>query len=730
MKALFASVALGLFLAGAVAAPGLAQDYDFSAATRQMADNVSLYANGNVLVVVQQGGREIFRFQAGTTQEDTKYGLASASKWLSGAIILRMREKGLFSLDDPIGNHLPFFNDHSNENGVSGSVTIQQCISMKSGLYSTDTNPEINRFLTLEQSVQKIASDIPLAFAPGTKLAYEGCGLQTVGRICEVVDPQGRSWRTIAADELFTPVGMVNCDYDYFGDRNPAIAGGAQGTARAYLRYLQTLMNGGVTPDGQIYLRPRSVRHFLLNQTRDLPEHATPCPDPPEIYPDNTKPDYGTASWIMVDDPNFPQSREAVEVASPGAFGTWPWIDRKRNLRGIVYMYDNQFGGRKTFQNNLKVVQAIRDAIDAVGEPAKPVASIGASALSGRAPLTVNFDASGSTDPEGDALTCVWDFGSEAVVGKQISRIFATPGTYDVMLNVTDCKGTSAIATVTVTVNQGNSAPTIAAFSPESPATVNSGTAQAFSVDARDADGDPLSYSWRLDGAVVPVTTSVMTYSPAAADAGSHAIAVTVSDGFGGTVSRTWDVTVVRVNRPPVASAQSVSTPEDTARAITLTGSDPDGDALSYTIVTGPAHGTLSGTGPARTYVPAADYFGSDSFTFKVNDGEVDSAPATVSIDVSPVNDVPVADPQSVVTRRNTPVAVVLNGSDVEGSPLTYTVVTAPSRGKLSGTAPNLIYTPNAGVIGSDSFTFKVNDGQADSATVAVSISVKLFVGN
>ncbi|HOX07491.1 MAG TPA: serine hydrolase [Planctomycetota bacterium] len=449
-RVLLSLLVLGCGLRSAQAA---ASEYDFSAATKQLSDNLALYAGGNVLVVVQQGDREIFRYQAGATQEDTKYGLASCTKWLSGAIILRMHEKGLFTFEDEVGKYLPFFNDYSNQNGVTGSVTIQQCCSMKAGLYSTQQYDwQMNPFMTLEQTVKKIPVDVPLAFPPGTKLAYEGNGLQAVGRICELVDPQGRSWRTIAADELFTPVGMANCDYNYFSDKNPVIGAGVQGTARAYLRFLKTLMNGGVTPEGQVYLRPRSMRHFLVNQTRDLPEHYSPCPDPPEIYPNNTKPDYGTASWIMVDDPNYPQSKEAIEVASPGGFGTWPWIDRKRNLRGIIYMFDSPNGGTKTSQNNLKVIQAIRDAIDAVGEPAKPSAAIAASTLTGWAPLTVSFSASGSTDPEGDALTCVWDFGSEAVLGSTTSRTFSEPGSYEVVLNVTDCKGTFAMTSVTINV--------------------------------------------------------------------------------------------------------------------------------------------------------------------------------------------------------------------------------------------------------------------------------------
>jgi hypothetical protein len=88
-------------------------------------------------------------------------------------------------------------------------------------------------------------------------------------------------------------------------------------------------------------------------------------------------------------------------------------------------------------------------------------------------------------------------------------------------------------------------------------------------------------------------------------------------------------------NRAPVANSQSISVPQNTARPITLTGSDPDGDALTFSIVTSPTHGTLSGVPPNVTYSPASDYVGADNFTFKVNDGKADSAAATVSISVT-----------------------------------------------------------------------------------------------
>ncbi len=143
-----------------------------------------------------------------------------------------------------------------------------------------------------------------------------------------------------------------------------------------------------------------------------------------------------------------------------------------------------------------------------------------------------------------------------------------------------------------------------------------------------------------------------------------------------------------QINHAPVAQNQSVTTNEDTAKAITLVATDPDKNPLTYIIVSGPLHGTLTGSGAGKTYKPAANYNGPDSFTFKANDGRVDSNIATVSITVTPVNDAPVAQNQSVTTAEDTAKAITLAATDVEGDSLTYQIVAQPSHGKLSGTPP------------------------------------------
>ena len=122
-------------------------------------------------------------------------------------------------------------------------------------------------------------------------------------------------------------------------------------------------------------------------------------------------------------------------------------------------------------------------------------------------------------------------------------------------------------------------------------------------------------------------------------------------------------------------------------------------------------------------YTPNGDYSGPDSFTFKTNDGDKDSTTATVSITVNAVNDAPIAVSQTVTTNEDTATAVTLSATDVDSPTLTY-ALGSPSHGTLSGTAPNLTYTPGTDFNGNDSFIFTANDGTLTSNVATVSITV------
>jgi len=171
-------------------------------------------------------------------------------------------------------------------------------------------------------------------------------------------------------------------------------------------------------------------------------------------------------------------------------------------------------------------------------------------------------------------------------------------------------------------------------------------------------------------------------------------------------------------NRAPVALNDSYATSENVTLNIAAPGvltndSDPDGDSLTAILVSGPTHGTLTlNSNGSFTYTPNGNYNGPDSFTYKANDGKADSNVATVSIAVNPVNSQPVAISQPVTTDEDTPKGITLTGSDLEtpAASLIFAVTSGPTHGTLSGTVPNLTYTPKKDYNGSDSFKFTVTD--------------------
>lgn len=349
----------GLFGVGASAVSAQSEPYDFSAAHGQLAGHLDLYGPG-VTAVVELRGAPLFSFQSGRIGPDTKVGIASCSKWLSGAVVLILAERGYFALDDRVGLHLPELDIVQ-----KGDPTIRQCFAMTSGFYLSNPDYEIDRTLTLAESVDLIVANTPILFPPGTKLAYDGDGMQIVGRICELVT--GKAWTTLAEELLFEPLGMSSASYDFF-DRNPAIAGGVRCTANDYMKFLRMLLRNGIAPDGTIVMSSRSVETFFANQTWGLPEHASPWP-PSDHNVYGRRADYGMGSWILAQ-PH--EGAPVEEVCSPGAFGSFPWVDRQRGLAGILFTLklNTSPGFSPTQDNNLHVLELLRAELDAKGLPA------------------------------------------------------------------------------------------------------------------------------------------------------------------------------------------------------------------------------------------------------------------------------------------------------------------------------------------------------------------------
>jgi len=159
---------------------------------------------------------------------------------------------------------------------------------------------------------------------------------------------------------------------------------------------------------------------------------------------------------------------------------------------------------------------------------------------------------------------------------------------------------------------------------------------------------------------------------------------------------------------------------QDTALEFTLSGTDPDNLPLTFTITQNPTLGSISGTDPDFIYTPNQNIFGTDTLKFRANNGTKNSLEGTVTF---VINGAPVAVSSSVETTASSDVNITLIGIDPESEVLTYTVTSQPTLGILSGTAPDLVYSPG-GVAGTDSFTFKVFDGQLESTEATVTITI------
>ncbi|WP_231102535.1 Ig-like domain-containing protein [Pseudoalteromonas luteoviolacea] len=227
-------------------------------------------------------------------------------------------------------------------------------------------------------------------------------------------------------------------------------------------------------------------------------------------------------------------------------------------------------------------------------------------------------------------------------------------------------------------------------------------------------------------GQAVVNAQGAIVYTPNTNYFGDDTFTYTVEDAAGATSNKaTVTMTVTPVNDAPVAAAQNLSLDEDDSLLVTLSATDQESDTLSYQIQSGVSNGTLVAQSDTTwLYTPSAHFNGSDTFTFVANDGALDSQPASINLTVNAVNDQPTVSAQSVHVDEEVALVITLAADDIDNDNLTYAIVNSPANGSYTQNENRITYTPNTNFFGSDSFTFKVNDGQIDSETATVDISV------
>lgn len=343
-----------------------------------------------------------------------------------------------------------------------------------------------------------------------------------------------------------------------------------------------------------------------------------------------------------------------------------------------------------------------------------------------------------ATDANGDTLT----FAAGSVAAANGTVTINPDGTFSYVPNTgftgVDSfsfqagDGTLVSANTLVTVHVGitNSLPVV------SPITLTTSTDTALNgtLTATDADGDPLTFSVgstaATNGTIVINPDGTFTFTPTAGFTGIASFSYRASDGLGTSPDATATVNVAAANIAPIANPITVNTTTGVAVNGTLTATDANGDPLTFSAgSTAATNGTVViNSDGTFTFTPTPGFVGIGTFSFKANDGTANSADAVGTVVISAaVNTAPVVINGSGVTTIGT----ALNASvsplaiDAEGDPLTFSVVTAPAHGTLTLNGDGtFVFTPDAGFTGTDSFTFRANDGLLDSNVGTFNLTV------
>ncbi|HAS6780449.1 TPA: tandem-95 repeat protein, partial [Vibrio parahaemolyticus] len=294
--------------------------------------------------------------------------------------------------------------------------------------------------------------------------------------------------------------------------------------------------------------------------------------------------------------------------------------------------------------------------------------------------------------------------------------------------SVSDGVNPTANDSDSLVVNRANDAPTVENAIADQ---VLSEDFASYTIDLNDAFKDSDSaLNFSVSGnsnVLVSIENGIATITPTADWNGSETLTFTVTDPSGESVSQTVNFTVA-----PVADivADKATVVEDTPTIIKVLGNDTfegDDKVVSLDTNNGPANGTVSvNPDGSVTYTPNDNYHGADSFTYIVTSGGV-SESTTVNVDVTPVNDAPMAKDDIATTQEDTAVTidVLPNDSDVDGDKLSIQSASAPeAQGKVEIVDGKLVFTPAENFNGDAEITYTVTDGAlTDQATVKVTVN-------
>ncbi|MBS0362788.1 MAG: beta-lactamase family protein [Proteobacteria bacterium] len=324
--------AIGLAFAAAVLTAGLASSACGAepppGLKAKLEDMVAHDGAPGVSALVMKDGKLLYRLDVGDIDPKTQLPIASASKWMTATLIMTVVDEGKLSLDEPIGKLLPEFT------GEAGQITLRQLMSFTAGqgaLQPEAFDLQQDPAITLGEAARQIAAR-PLVDKPGAAFRYGGPSLQVAGALVE--QATGKTWATLFQERIAGPLGLKDT---WWGNplrpalkpaevRNPNLQAGVYTTADDYAVFLSMLAGGGAW-QGHRIISKAAFDQMETRQTSGVPMIYKP-PGAADLDA------YALGNWCETFDANG----RCRMISSPGAFGTYPWIDRDRGVYGVFFL--------------------------------------------------------------------------------------------------------------------------------------------------------------------------------------------------------------------------------------------------------------------------------------------------------------------------------------------------------------------------------------------------------
>ncbi len=272
----------------------------------------------DLVVLIWNKDSLIYKKEMGDFNSKTQVPIASCSKWLTAALVMKIVEEGKISLDDPVVNYLPEFGKY-----FKSYVTLRHCLSHTTGITDDDRLlkklSDRKKYESLEEEVNGMASR-RIRANPGSDFWYGDVGLNIAGRVLEVVTK--KRFDVLIKTKLFNPLAMRRTSFTNLdgGPVNPS--GGALSNADDYIRFLSMLLNNGKI-NGVQFLSPESIAELRAIRTEELPLRFAPK--------NATGFQYASGAWVIDGNNGI-----GNVLASPGLFGIWPTVDYCHGYASLV----------------------------------------------------------------------------------------------------------------------------------------------------------------------------------------------------------------------------------------------------------------------------------------------------------------------------------------------------------------------------------------------------------